>query len=299
MVFHRPTGGFKVSTMRNLLLLLVLLTLPAPAGLHAQSPDTFEVASIKALGEANAAALARFGDGCDGGFPRVERNRFTVTTTVYALMTWAYGFNNRGGCSFVSYGNFISGGPTWIRKERFEIQALMPEGSPEYTTGQFLNGDAPKLEIMIRNLLADRFQITIHRETKEGPGYLLIVGKDGPKIRPSTDADIGRGGAVPAAQRGPAPPPPGTQRFVANRMNMTYIALMLGVFTRRPVLDKTGLAGEFTFLLEFSPPDAPVGDSPAPSLFTAIQEQLGLRLESARVPAEVIVIDRAQRPSEN
>jgi len=270
----------------------------------AQTPTspTFEVASIKALGEANAAALARFGDGCDGGFPRVERNRFTVTTTVYALMTWAYGFNNRGGCSFVSYGGFISGGPSWIRKERFEIQALMPEGSPEYTTGEFLNGKAPKLEIMIRNLLADRFQITAHRETKEVPGYLLVVGKDGPKIRPTTEtegrAGEGRGGAVPPGQRGPAPAP-GSQRFAANRMTMTYIALMLGVSTRRPVLDKTGLAGEFTFQLEFTPPDAPPGDSPAPSLFTAIQEQLGLRLESARVPAEVIVIDRAERPSEN
>jgi uncharacterized protein (TIGR03435 family) len=284
--------------MKRVLLLFVVTTLIAPAGLSAQSADTFEVASIKTLGEANAAALARLGDGCDGGFPRVERNRFTVTTTVYALMTWAYGFNNRGGCSFVSYGNFITGGPSWIRKERFEIQTLMPEGSPQYTTGQFLDGDAPKLEIMIRNLLTDRFRITVHRETKEGPGYLLVVGKNGPKIRPSTDADGGRAGATAPGQRGPAPEP-GTQRFAANRMNMTYIALMLGVFTRRPVLDQTGLAGEFTFLLEFAPPDAPVGDSSAPSLFTAVQEQLGLRLDSARVPAEVIVIDSAQRPSEN
>src|SRR5215471_8672899 len=154
-------------------LFLVIVVNIASLAAWGQAPDAFEVASIKSLGEANAAALARFGDGCDGGFPRVERNRFTVTTTVYALTTWAYGFNNRGGCSFVSYGGFISGGPSWIRKERFEIQALMPEGSPEYTTGEFLNGKAPKLEIMIRNLLADRFQITVHRETKEVPGYLL------------------------------------------------------------------------------------------------------------------------------
>jgi hypothetical protein len=84
----------------------------------AQSRDAFDVASIKPAGEASVAAMTRFGGGCDGGFPRVERNRFTATTTLYALMTWAYGFNNRGGCSFVSYGDFISGGPTAFRRSK-------------------------------------------------------------------------------------------------------------------------------------------------------------------------------------
>src|SRR5215471_16503114 len=93
---------------------VVLLCIIGLSEVLAQVPDKFEVASIKSLGEANAAALAQFGDGCDGGFPRVDHNRFTVTTTAYALMTWAYGFNNRGGCSFVSYGGFITGGPAWL-----------------------------------------------------------------------------------------------------------------------------------------------------------------------------------------
>jgi uncharacterized protein (TIGR03435 family) len=261
--------------------------------LRAQAPDKFEVASIKSLGEANAAALAQFGDGCDGGFPRVDHNRFTVTTTAYALMTWAYGFNKNGGCSFVSYGGFISGGPPWIRSERFEVQALMPDGSPEYTTGQFLNGEAPKLELMIKNLLADRFQLAIHRETKDVSGYNLVVGKDGAKIRVVKETD-----PPPArAQRGP-PTLPGAQR-VYMRTTMTYVALMLGVITRRPVVDRTGLTGVFAFELEFAPPDRPVGDSSAPSVFTAVQEQLGLKLESAKVPAEIVVIDGAQKPSEN
>jgi uncharacterized protein (TIGR03435 family) len=276
-------------------LLLVAIMLASPAALRAQSADRFEVASIKALGDANAAALARFGDGCDGSFPRVEGSRFTATTTVYALLTWAYAFNNRGGCSFVSYGGFISGGPSWIRNERFEIRALMPEGSPAYTTGQFMEGAAPKLEMMIRNLLADRFQITVHRETKEVQGYLLVVGKGGPRIRPSSDAQA-RNAAAPRRQVAAAS---GAARFVSPGTTMTYVALMLGLITRQPVLDKTGLTGEFHFELEFAPPDAPPGDSPAPSVFTAVQEQLGLRLDSARVPAEVIVIDRAERPSEN
>src|SRR5262249_28466865 len=127
-------------TMRNLgvqligfvTLLLSIAAHSASLSVLAQAPEAFEVASIKPLGEANAAALARFGDGCDGGFPRVERNRFIVSTTAYALMTWAYGFNKNGGCSFVRYGGFISGGPAWIKSERFEVQAVMPEGSAEY-----------------------------------------------------------------------------------------------------------------------------------------------------------------------
>src|SRR5262245_42558077 len=92
-----------------------------------QATDVFEVVSVKPAGEAAAESLARFGDGCDGGFPRVDHKRFTVTTTTFALLTWAYGFNNHGGCSYVSYGGIISGGPGWIKSDRFQIQALMPD----------------------------------------------------------------------------------------------------------------------------------------------------------------------------
>jgi uncharacterized protein (TIGR03435 family) len=260
----------------------------------AQTPNTFEVASIRPLGEASAEVLARFGGGCDGNAPRVARRRFTSTTTLYALTTWAYGFNKNGGCSFVAYGNFLTGGPSWVKTERFEVQALMPEGSTEYTFGQFMEGQAPQLEIMLKNLLADRFRLAVHRETKEVQGYILVVGKDGPKIRPAQNEPQARG-AQPARRGAPTP---GVQR-INMRTTMTYVALMLGVMTRRPVLDRTGLTGEFDLALEFAPLDAVAGDSSAPSLFTAVQEQLGLRLESARVPAEVIVIDRAERPSEN
>jgi uncharacterized protein (TIGR03435 family) len=282
--------------MKNLVGLLVLLFTAHPAPEHqAQSTDAFEVASIKPAGEAPAAALLRFGGGCDGGFPRVDHNRFTATTTLYALMTWAYGFNNHGGCSFVSYGDFISGGPSWTKSERFTIQALMADGTPEYTTTQFMNGDAPKLELMIKNLLTDRFHLTIHREMKEVSGYALVVGKDGPKLTAAKDTN-GTRVAAPVQRRTDGSV---TQHVVAPKTSMTYIALMLGVITRRPVLDRTGITGEFTFDLEFAPIDSAVGESSAPSLFTAVQEQLGLKLESAKVPAEVLVIDRAEKPSEN
>jgi uncharacterized protein (TIGR03435 family) len=80
---------------------------------------------------------------------------------------------------------------------------------------------------------------------------------------------------------------------------MTYIALLLVLATRKPVVDQTGLTGGFTFDLEFTPADANLGESSAPSIFTALQEQLGLKLESAKVPMDVLVIDRAEKPSEN
>jgi uncharacterized protein (TIGR03435 family) len=193
----------------------------------------------------------------------------------------------------VSYGGFISGGPAWLRSEKFQIQALMPEGSPDYTTGQFLNGEAPKLELMIKNMLADRFHLAVHREVKEVPGYFLVVGKDGPKIHAAAETDA----TTPVPQRGAAPS--SGSRRLRMRTTMTYVALMLGVITRRPVVDRTGLSGEFNVELEFAPPDAPAADSSAPSVFTAVQEQLGLKLESAKVPAEIVIIDRADKPSEN
>jgi len=171
----------------------------------------------------------------------------------------------------------------------------MPESSPRYTIGQFMEGEAPKLEVMIKNLLADRFHLAIHRESKEVPGYVLLVGKDSPKIREFKDSDIKV--APPTQRRGTVPS--SSQHYYAPRTTMTYVALMLGVITRRPVIDKTGLMGEFAVDLEFAAPDAPVGDSSAPSIFTAVQEQLGLKLESSRVPAEIIAIDRVEKPSEN
>jgi uncharacterized protein (TIGR03435 family) len=263
--------------------------------LRGQTPEAFEVASVKPAGEALAAAMAAFGAGCDGGFPRVDHNRFAATTTLYALMTWAYGFNKNGGCSFVSYGDFISGGPAWIKSDRFEIQALMPAGTPEYTTWQFLNGEAPALEVMIKNLLADRFHLTIHRETKQVSGYELVLGKGGAKVSASTDTNgTGLGSRIEKKPDGTV-----SQHFGARKLSMTYVALMFGVLTRRPVVDRTGLTGEFTFDLEFAPSDPSLGESSAASLFTAVQEQLGLKLESARVPAEVLIIDRAEKPSEN
>ena len=107
-----------------------------PPALGEEAPVAFEVASVKPQGPVpgggarGSDAPGGMGAGCDGGFPRLQGNRFVVTTTPYALITWAYGYNKTWGCSYVNFGDLLTGGPAWIRSERYEIQALMPEGSP-------------------------------------------------------------------------------------------------------------------------------------------------------------------------
>jgi len=272
-----------------------LLVALATAGVAAQVPETFEVVSVKSMGPASAEALARFGSGCDGTFPRVENHRFSVATTAYALITWAYGFNKHGGCGFVNNGNFITGGPDWIRSERFDVQAVMPDTAPVSTLGEFLNGSAPAIEAMLRAMLADRFKLAVHREQRDAPVYALVAA---------------RGGAhAPTAKRDePTMYRLDRQRdadgltvdhLIVSNADTTYIALMLTLITRRPVVDRTGLDGTFSFDLRFAPQDAKPGDTSSASLFTALPEQLGLRLEDSRAPVDVVVIDRAEHPSDN
>jgi uncharacterized protein (TIGR03435 family) len=278
----------KILIIAALLLLLAVITVAQ------NQPLAFEVASIKPLG--SFPGFAALGSGCDGGFPRVEHNRFTVSTTSFALITWAYGFNKEGGCSFVSLGDFLSGGPDWIRSERFEIQALMPDGFPTYTTSQFLNGEAPQLETMIRNMLADRFKLALHQEMKEASGYALVLGKGGAKLSASKDESDKPGLAMNRRrdQNGQI-----VNKVIAKNTSMTYLALMLVLEMHRPVVDRTGSTGQFDFEVEFAPFDSGPNDSSGPSIFTALQEQLGLRLESTKVPVEALVIDHAEKPSEN
>ena len=270
---------------------LLLLVVTAPVLLRSQTPTqkplAFEVASIKTVG--SFTPIPQLGPGCDGGFPRVEHNRFTVTTTVFALITWAYGFNTNGGCTFVSVGDFLTAGPDWLRSEKFEIRALMPDDSPDYNTGEFLNGKAPALESMIARMLADRFKLVVHKETKEASVYALVIAKGGPKLTPSA-------GDIPAAWRQRTPQTPNV-RVLRARTSMTYLALSLVIEARRPVIDRTGLTGDFDMELTFAPYNSAVADSPAPDLFTAVQEQLGLRLEPARAPVDVLVIDHVEKPT--
>src|SRR5688500_4454294 len=223
--------------MRTITKSTALFIVLAVAATVAQATGTFDVVSVKAMGPASGEALARFGSGCDGSFPRVENRRFTVTTTAYALVAWAYGFNRNGGCGFVTNGNFITGGPAWFRSERFEIQALMPDTAPAAAVGAFLNGEAPTLEAMLRAMLADRFKLDAHREMRESPVYALVTARGGARLTAAKPDDP----TFYRLNRQRDASGEFVEHLVVSNANMTYVGVMLGMTTRRPARDPTAM----------------------------------------------------------
>ena len=190
--------------------------------------------------------------------------------------------------------NQISGGPGWMGSETYEVLAK-PERSEATDNPQSIVAPGTtawsRLEQRTQALLAERFQLAIHKDVKEAAGYALVPAKGGAKLQPSAEED----------RR-----PPGTNRsrgrIDGRNGSMLMLATVLSNFLGRPVVDRTGLTGTYTYKLEYSQDAGPDGNPPDlsfPSIFTALQEQLGLKLESQRVPFEIIVIDRAEKPSAN
>jgi uncharacterized protein (TIGR03435 family) len=149
------------------------------------------------------------------------------------------------------------------------------------------------LRPLLRSLLADRFKLGVHRESKELPIYELIVAESGAKIQANTT-----GGAQVLNAVG---------RLSGRNQSVASFAAQVSLFVGRTVVDRTGLNGEYGYLLEWTPDPNPAssGDTQAapertgPSIFTALQEQLGLQLKSTKGPVEIVVIDQVERPSEN
>jgi uncharacterized protein (TIGR03435 family) len=182
----------------------------------------------------------------------------------------------------------VSGGPGWLRTERYNVIAKAPEGG----------GSQADARARLQALLAERFQLAIHREAKEGPVYALVAAKGGSKLQESDTGFDGISGS------------PG--RLTAEQAPVALLGANLSRMRGRPVVDETGLKGRYKFDLQWSVEmDAAALDkseaagakltdtTSAPSIVSALQEQLGLRLESRKGPVETIVIDRAERPSGN
>jgi uncharacterized protein (TIGR03435 family) len=258
--------------MRAALTLAFMLI--APVAVAAQTAETFEVASVKP----NTTAGATRGIVVDPG-------RFVANGVALSdLIRYPYGFSS------LTSQTQVVGGPSWITTSRFDIVATS-KGLP--TLG------------MLKALLEDRFQVIAHIESRETPVYLLVVDradrKLGPAIHPSRSNCEGPGGTVPPASsaantRCGICGRPGA--YTAEGANISQLARALGNFPAvgRAVVDRTALTGVFDWTLEWTPAGTANADA-GTSIFTALREQLGLKLESQRMPIDVLVVDHAEHPS--
>jgi uncharacterized protein (TIGR03435 family) len=288
-------------------------------GQSAANGPSFVAASVKP-------AAAPFVFRCWGGPGSPDPGQFTCTNApMIVLLTTAYGVKS-----------YQIEGPDWLNSDKFDIIAKIPA---ETTKEQH--------KLMLQNLLAERFKLTLHHQTKELPMYALVVGKGGPKMKPSDEEPAAA--SKEEAPNAPPPPPPsaslperpkmdadgfpvlppamrkvtvnmmntrtGRNRMLASHESMTHLADMLSNRLGRPVVDETGLTGLYDFTLEYAP-DASIGPLPPPSpgmdggptagtpdaadLFSAIQAQIGLKLQQKKGPVDLLVIDRLEKvPTEN
>jgi uncharacterized protein (TIGR03435 family) len=274
----------------------------------------FEVASVKPV--TNREVLLQRGLACgftNGGFIGFGPLRW--------LIACAYGI------PVARDHQDIVGGPNWLDNDLFDIAAnLATDDVPRVGSlnQQQIDEYRRRRLLMLQTLLADRFKLAVHRETKEAPMYALVIarrdGRLGPKLHPTAGdcaawiAD-GRRGAPPGSRPGPPPAagdlPCGRQMvngfaIRGSAMTLARLADMLSPRVERPVQERTGLAGNFDLDLQWRPEpgkegplDAGLSESLPTSIFTALQEQLGLKLESTKGSADVLVIDHVEQPTPN
>ena len=210
----------------------------------------------------------------------------------------------------------LVGAPSWIRDERYDIIAKFDPG----IAGRLQpDGHPPTWALALRNLLKERARLSFHRETRQLPIYALVMarrdGRLGPNLRPAqADCDALRMQSVDTARAGqPSPYPAATLtwipcglrnapgRLVSGGYGFAEFLGALSAQLGRPAVDRTGLSGKWDFFVTYAPNGLTAGAAPdtsAPDLFTALEEQLGLKLESTLGPADVFVIDRLERPVE-
>lgn len=251
------------------------------------SVPAFEVVSIKPVNLADNPFLRGvLADSvwCGQPIPMISGSRITMkAVSPCGLISFAYDYEEYR----------ISGAPAWMAKADpsiyFEIEA---KAAGDGT----LNLDRAKE--MFRSVLAERFQLRFHHETKDEPVYHLVVAKGGPKLSTKPLPPQGICGDMQARMTATRMPGRITGTCTPN-LSMDQLAHNLTHILERPVFDKTGLTGKYAFNMRWSPEGTePARDAP-PAIFTAIQEQLGLKLEPAKDSLEMIVIDRAEPPSKN
>jgi uncharacterized protein (TIGR03435 family) len=249
---------------------------PARKSMPADADPSFEVATIKPndSGAASMQVLTFRG-----------RNFITENSSLADLIMFAYSVQMKQ----------IVGAPDWIEKDRYDINATPDrEGTPS----------ADQVRVMIRKLLTDRFQLTFHHDKRELSAFVLTVGKDGAKLKAAQpNGNLHGIGVQPAAS--------GAMMFANNSPIPAFTSFLQSLVLDRPVVDRTGLTGRYDMTVTFTPDDSlfhghppafpkPVdGVEPAPNLFDAIQQQLGLKLTAEKTQVDVLAIDRLEKPSAN
>jgi uncharacterized protein (TIGR03435 family) len=244
------------------------MALASAIGVWAQSPQFIEAASIKPSHDVAA----------DSNLDSVPGRLTATNITVRELIRLGYGVRDYQ----------LERAPKWIDSQRFDITAKSTSASTKLD----------ELKALVRELLVERFQLATHRETKQSAVYVLVLAKGGPKLTPHDD--------VGPKTRG------GCGRLVGRRVTADAISTILSRQLEHEVVNHTGLSGEYDFQLDFTPDTGPCraaadsqGGSAAtdpsgtPTLYTAVQQQLGLKLESSKGPVEMLIIDRVEKPSEN
>ena len=273
---------------------LVVVALPLSVSTHSQAPaisPSFEVVSIK-RNKSNSDSV-NITQQLNGAFSMVNG-------TPELLIGRAFGAPDQ-----------VIALPNWARSERYDVIATVTSGGPTLTVTQRRE--------LIRGILVDRFRLRAHFEKREQASFDLVVTRPdkrlGPRMR-SADAECPTRGASGAAESRPIPitpiPPTGPvprcrTRMTRNRIEgdatMATLAALLGTLAGQPVIDKTGLSGYYQLTLDFEPARVSATDGATrrdgPSLFTSLREQLGLRLERARILADALVIDELERPTDN
>jgi uncharacterized protein (TIGR03435 family) len=266
----------------GLLAFVVCLAVPATAQVSTQKDalPKFEVASVKL-----DTTIPRAPSGCHGtdssytntpAWRTSEENPLApplgrcviAGARIGHLISIAWGLPMR----------MVEGEPQWTDgSDRFSVEAKAEE--PTKTT-------VAQLLVMLQTLLIERFQLRFHRENVEQPGFALAVGKNGPKMKPSKSE------AVVVNIGNQIKPAPDRGRLTARKVTIARLGEILSFIRGAPVVDKTGLDGEYDFTLNWD-------EDEGPTLQTAVEEQLGLKLEPQKVPVSLFVIDSVQKPSAN
>jgi bla regulator protein BlaR1 len=267
---------------------ITVLALPIGFGLVDTAPrwrafaqeaprPAFEVASVKPT------PVSRRGFDFGTYFRSLPGGRFSAENVPLGmLVTKAYSVDSR---------QIVGGNSLRFGGETYDIEAKANDQDPRFKAAVAAGPAAQEalLDLMLQSLLADRFKLAVHGEAKQASGYALVVAKGGPKLKEPTDVRDGDG-SISVVGRG---------RLKGQKAPLSMLAAQLTRVIGRSVVDETGLAGGFDFDLEWTLEDTPTDLASAPSIFTALQEQLGLRLETRKEQTELIVIDHVEKPDAN